>query len=529
MLDPWWCSDVHSNRKATAIAGASGRSGCARWRPDVQRPALKSAASRPDLVIVAFAAALSCVLGSCVLGGCGSREQLDFGTITNVEDSEPTAETDVSETAETPHTGAPQPAAPPAATVAPSATQPSQRQAIQGRLVDFWGHPVPDVELDVGGVRTVSAGDGSFYAPDVAEVYDLSFVLQIDGEAYETYGWTYQGLTQRAPVLQVFRGLAPRRATLRVELPSEDVRPLPCGSMAFGGQHGHQAFAIYQVSTAVSVVWRGVDAVPLNVQSLFWEPTDVGECDVPRQFLGWRQHDTVLSPGDDVTLLMEDPAVSRSVLTSSLTALVHSGDEGSLDAALFLRFTNGATLPVTSTTVENGVPFSFAVPVVEDTTLIVAASRSDVNVVDQAVAYTSLAADGLRDIELQPPATPRLLAPVDAARLAPAGAVFEWDNAGSVAMLVVTHQERFMTQFVVTANQRVELPDLSHLGLVLEPDAPYSWDVESHRNAPTVDEWLEAEFPLDPFSIDFATPVGPQVTSGTFARSAIRAISFSSR
>lgn len=396
---------------------------------------------------------------------------------------------------------------------------------VRGKIVDFWGHPVPDVMLDVGGVASAAATDGTFRAYGVSEVYDLSFVVRIDGEAIETYGWTYQGLTSREVVLPVYRGLPPRRASLHLELPAVDGGTFPCGAMALGGQRGHDAFSIYQRSTPVSVVWRGVDVLPLNVQSLFWQASDA-DCKVPVEFLGWRQDEATLYPGGDVTLALPDPNVSNAVGTSNIETVVRSDDEGTLTTSLFLRFANGASVPVSSQTTTSGVSTSFAVPVVDDTTLIVAGTRTGDAVANYAVDYTSFAAGTSLEVELRPEASPSLVQPAAEARLSPGARLFRWQPDNHVAILAVTKHEGFTEQFVVTSNNQIQLPDLSHLGFVPEPDAPFSWTVEFHGAAPTVEEWLETELPLDPFSVDFHSPMGRAVSSGNLARSEARTVYF---
>lgn len=473
------------------------------------------------------------------LYGCGERQRLDFGTLTN-DESPGLAQTSSSSTSFPPSGEAPPveptipsvtPAgsatiAPTATTIAPTATtNPIPSEPVRGKVLDFWGQPVANLSLDVGGITAATAADGTFEAHQVPLVYDVSFVVRLDVEAVETYAWTYQELIDRTPVLYVYRGLPQRRATLRLQLPSLGGGTLPCGAMALDGRHGHEAFAIYQASTPVPVVWRGTDAIAMNVHSLFWEASDAN-CDVPTLFSGWQQYEVPLLPGDDETLTMADPADSLPVATSQISGTVYSEGEGAIQAALFLRFASGATLPVGRRALGAETSFAFAAPLVDDTTLIVAASR--VAGTDYAVDYESYPSGAYSDIEIRLPEPPALVQPLDGAQLAPGAATFEWVSQNSVAMLVVSQAEGFTIQFLVTAQNRVQLPDLSHLGFSFEPGVPYNWGVETNRVAPTVDEWLESPFPLHPFSIDYDSPMGPEITSGAFSHSARRTVSFSS-
>lgn len=502
-------------------------------QPQTQRTthALSSALPRSRLgtALVATSQVVSC----CLLVGCWESKRLDFGTVI-VTDSPPrpsptpgmSTNPGASTTAAQPtSTGLTSDELAPTTSAAATDETVTPLRPVRGKVVDFWGHPVPNVALDVGGILSATASDGTFQVDDVPAVYDISLVVHIDGEAVETYGWTYQGLTYRDVVLPVFRGLPPRRATLRLDLPTSSDGTLPCGAMALGGKHSHDAFTIYQTSTPISLVWRSVDVLPLNVQSLFWRASDA-DCKVPVEFLSWRQDDTTLYPGDSVTLALAGPSDGNALGTSSIEAVVRSADEGTLTTSLFLRFENGASVPVSSLATASGGVTSFAVPVIDATTLIVAGTRTGDAVTNYAVDYASFAAGSPLEVELRPPTSPSLAQPADEGRLSQGSRLFQWEPDDRVAILAVTRQEGFSEQFVVTSNNRVELPDLSHLGLVLEPDAAFSWTVEFHGAAPTVEEWLQAEVPLDPFSVDFHSPMGRAVSSGSLARSEARTVYF---
>ena len=454
------------------------------------------------------------------VAACGGSARLEFGTLVNDEGEALNTDT----TAPITESDAPELVpAPSVVTVTPAPTQPAELPPVRGRVADFWGHPVPNVQLDVGGIRTTSGPDGSFQALSVPQVYDVSMVIEIDGEASERYAWTYQELTTRVPVLPVYRGLPPRRATLRLQLPSADGEMFPCGALAFGGEHGHDAFKIFQASSATSVVWRGVEAIDMNVHALFWESGDPANCDAPETFTAWRQYQRLLEPGSDVMLLVENVGPDSETSTRSIEATASNEGTGSLEASLFLRFPNGATLPVVSREVAADTAFSLPAPVIDETTVLVAASR--VGAADYAVDYQTLGSASSSAVALRTPRAPTLTRPAAEARGPVDTTVFEWAS-DSVSVLVVTELDAFHAQFLVTSKNRVTLPDLSHLGFELAPDVPHSWDIEVHHPAPTVDEWLEVEGGLDPFSTNFSSPVGLNASSGQFARSEVRRIFF---
>jgi hypothetical protein len=383
--------------------------------------------------------------------------------------------------------------------------------------------------LDVDGRRTTSNEQGEFEVLQVSAVYDVSLVVRIDGEAQEMYAWTFEGLTDRALTLPVFRGLPPKRATVQIKSLDSSGTSAPCGVTAMGGRHGHDVFGLYPELKA-SVVWRSLEGINLNVQTLFWQPLVSGDCDVPGEFQGWQPRELSLLPGSEVVLQLTGPEGSRAVSTAAVRGVIQSNEAGAIATSIFLRFGDGATLPVVSSEVagHGQDAFTYIAPVVDDTTLIVAASRGGIGAPDYAVAYEERRGVDDHDVELWLPAPPTPLEPAAGDRVL-LDRAFSWQG-DDVSLLVVTQDDAFVGQYVVTANGQATLPDLSHLGFQLRVEVPHRWTVEVHRAVGTVDEWLGTPGGgLNPFSSDFNVPVGPAVGSGDFARSTARTVVFASK
>jgi hypothetical protein len=84
---------------------------------------------------------------------------------------------------------------------------------VRGQVIDFWGHPLPNVPVEVSGsALTITDEHGRFEVPDVPAVYDASLISRSPSPR-EVYGWVYQWRTRRGPTLQRLSRLAQWDAT----------------------------------------------------------------------------------------------------------------------------------------------------------------------------------------------------------------------------------------------------------------------------------------------------------------------------
>lgn len=489
------------------------------------RPAYRGRVSRSSLPPYRSLRPVLCLV-ACL--GCGERKWLEFGTLVNTE---PNVPVEASVSGRTPSTGPEVPDAyggviPSALPAVPPAV-PDIRQ-VSGQVIDFWGHPVPSVELEVDGRLVTSDTEGLFEVSDVSERYDISLVVQVNGEASEAYGWTFEGLTRRDPTLQVYRGLPIRRANLLVRGPTQD-GGTPCGVVALGGKHGHATFKLYPELT-VSMVWRGVDA-PVDVHSLTWEPLEAGRCDLPVRYSSHTINRVVQVPGQVQELTIDAASGSAVVETNYVSGVVDSAVGGPLELSVFTRVTEGPTLPVANQNVElddadaAGAGFTLPVPRLSGASVTVAASRGGLGDGGYTVAYETWSPENEEPMVLTLPSLPLLETPEVDAAVPLERAPFAWRTDAEVAILAVAADDGFWGRFVVTSEQRAVLRDLSHLGMPAPPAGESAWSVEAYGGFRDVDEFTAAGGSLDPFSTDFRVPVGSRVGRGSLARSIPRGLS----
>lgn len=463
-------------------------------------------------------ASLLVLFPGLVASGCGERTRLELG------ESRPW---DLAGSNSSPASGVPSAAASSSDERTDEATTDATREmlpaaGVRGRVVDFWGQAVPHVALDVDGQVVRADVDGVFEVNEARKIYDVSLVVHIEGEARETYAWTFEGLTRRDPLLQVYRGLPPRRATLRFTRLGAADRTPPCAALAISGEHGHDAFA-FNEDARISFVWRGPRVLDASAEVLFWEPPSTGDCGAVEAYLFPDSRVLRIQPGGVYDVEVRDPVAAQTMATSTITGRVVAAEPVTM--SLFAQTSGGSSVPIPSSPVVNG-GYTQEVPLVEDATFVVAASRGGFGAVDYAVSYVMGVQPGTSDVDLALPSVSSLTSPPADARVA-RGESFEWEPTGVVSLFSVSEEQAFVTQYVVTRRSEVTLRDLSHLGATWNHGAEHRWAVERHGAVASLDEWSSG-FSLDPFSVDFAVPVGPHRKASHFARSALRSVRFDS-
>jgi hypothetical protein len=84
---------------------------------------------------------------------------------------------------------------------------------VHGRVIDFYGRPLPDTEVRIGAELVTTNDDGEFTVADVPETYSIDVRVERNGNSGDPYLWRYIGLTRRDPTLQSFQSSLPERYT----------------------------------------------------------------------------------------------------------------------------------------------------------------------------------------------------------------------------------------------------------------------------------------------------------------------------
>lgn len=403
---------------------------------------------------------------------------------------------------------------------------PDTLSRVQGRLIDFWGHPVPKVEMRVGKRDVTTDEYGNFTADGVDAPYDVTLALRILGDVTELYGWHFVGLTRRDPVLQVYKALTQHTAPFSFSVTGLGQDERWRGEIAIGGEHGQRAYPISESLETVAG-WRGPSPQDSALRLLLWSVSEEAPS-VPSAFLHTEERVVTLSEAEPVNVdfaLSEAPtplpAFSVGFTTTNAPDVSHL-------ATSYLRFNDGPSIQLAQVPrlSDDTVPFMALAPQLPDTSVTLAAlSGNGANSRNFVITYAPA---------VQPDTTVNLTFPVVSALSTPDEAVtdvtydtpFTWTDTAGAYVLVLEDLGVFQTVFVVTSEPEARVPNLEHLGIYYPHGGSYRWTVESHGDAEDIDDLCAGPGYLDPYSGDFLYPIGPRAGRGRFWRTAARNFAF---
>lgn len=399
---------------------------------------------------------------------------------------------------------------------------------VRGKIIDFYGHPVPGITIGIGSTDTVTNAEGEFVFENVPEVYDASFVIDLPNPR-KIFGWVFQGLTRRDPTLQVFQGLSQR--SMYTDLRAQGGAPTDTQNvtLAVGSVHGTaqiqnipangRDFADYE--------WFGPAATAATAHGLMWSYDE--DTELPTDYVSYTSFPFVL---DDAA--SERPLVNVSVAPTEITQANIGGtvtDLSETDRANYgyVRFTSGATIDLFQDDAGPGT-FSYLVPSLPDSSITFAAVDEDWNSRELALAHQDNVVPGTTNLALTLPATPSLTAPA-AGTDADDTTVFHFQNRQEGVDAVVVRIEStgfYEGLYIVTANNEFTIPPVLGGGFTLLVGENHFWQVEAHGTYASVDEMASPTGYASPFAIDvngtsgFTSLKGPRTGSGTLAISGRR-------
>lgn len=397
---------------------------------------------------------------------------------------------------------------------------------VRGKLIDFWGHVLPNVAIQIGETLTSSDENGEFVFEDVPATYDVSFhVTFMQYSQTRSFGWVFQGLTRRDPTLQVSWGLPVRSGNILVDpqnvtAVAEDQRI----SVAIGGDDGNwNTGNVGENGVQTSATWEGGSTTSATAHGLYFQFDEA--TDFPTSYLA---HDSTLVTLEDsseqaqITLDL-DPG---TLPAGNLQGTVEEASGTDRENSVFLRFDSGATIPLLT---HSGPPdsFTYLVPTIPNSSITVAASEGDAYYGSYAVAYANglAASSEAPDLVIPTPAT--LTSPADqltgvdetttfafqSLASNPGPFVVQFDNVDTTGL--------YQTLYVVTAEKQLTMPEVVDGGFALQANKVFEWRVATHGSFGSVDEMAGPSGYLDAFAVE-AEPVGPNLEDGQYTISAAR-------
>ncbi len=392
---------------------------------------------------------------------------------------------------------------------------------MRGRLIDFWGHELPGVALEVDGTPTTTDQHGEFEVASVSTEYDVSLVVNAGVERRVTHGWLFQGLTRRDPTLQIYDGLESRSGDFGVEQTGGSFGESRTLTVGLGSPDGSKVVNVDEGGLGLAtMVWRGGSTTVATAHGLLFQADP--ETSLPNDYLAYAESSpAVLSVDDAADFALDLTPPASSIPTNTLQGSVVPDVGLDRENAVFLRFTSGAAIEL-ARMLSAPDAFSVLVPTISRSSVTVAVSEGGFRDDPFALAH----ADGLGSgatVALTIPEPSTLLLPLAGATDVTTATPFSFRRSGGPGAVLVRIQrtDYLDTLNVVTAREEITLPEFSVGALAIRPAETYSWVVETHGDQMTVDELAAPAGFLDAFSWnDHSVPAGPHRGSGTFTRSA---------
>jgi len=402
---------------------------------------------------------------------------------------------------------------------------------VNGRVIDFFRRPVPGVPVSIGEQTVATSVDGRFSIAGVEAPYDAKLILATTRfNSPSRYGYVYEGLTRADPTLQVDSALAQRSSisldvTLQnAELADDTERMVILGFASPDARFVEPSIQSEVLSILGEPAWTGPVAITGPVHALRVISTEGFAGSRPAVYEGHRA--STLSASDGAVAELALDVQASLVPTATITGSVAGGTLDARSNGVAVRFDDGAVLPIID---ESGADptFEYLVPAFERSTITVAAV--DGIAAPYAVAWRDGLAPGTTDIALTVPNPVNLAAPQADAPVTPR-TPYSWSSLGQTARTFVWHLEfrdTFEGMLVITARTQIELPTFAD-GFTVPAGTPYSWSVETHGDARTVDALAGPDGFLAPFAVVESYPIGSARGSGYYTESARRSATMGS-
>jgi hypothetical protein len=371
---------------------------------------------------------------------------------------------------------------------------------VHGRVIDFYGRALPDIDVRIGEATTTTDDDGEFTIPDVPETYTLDFRVNRNGVAGATYTWRYIGLTRRDPTVQSFQSSLPQRnmgMLLTSDLPSTSTDLI---SVAFGTDQGSQGRTFEYNGSDNSVDWAGPTSIAATGHGLVMH---VDDDEFPTGYGAYETKDISFSDGADLDWAFAVDG-ETPVAVANVSGTVSVANEESRSNFAFVNFTSNAVISLFETypTDEN---FTYLVPSIPNASVLLLAENTGQYDYSGAYAYRYGIAPGQSNVtlQIQAPPVPEIPLPDDTVDEM---TEFSWDNDAPVSIVRIEDNGIYRGVYIVTTQKTLTAEEA---GLeTLRRGQRHFWSVATHGDCASLDECTGADGILDPMyfydSNDFA-------------------------
>lgn len=403
---------------------------------------------------------------------------------------------------------------------------------VKGKVIDFWGRPIPNLPVQIGNELTTTDAKGAFTVADVPATYDVSMAFT-HNDRDQVDAWVYQGLTRRDPTLQMFFGADEDRYGYAAYTfnPKPTLAATETISVGFGGVDGNYLHDDVSVdgTTGSEVDWNGPETVLQNFHALRWTQ-DVNK--LPVAYTGYGTGSAMLTEYETNAPSVTIPFAKANIPTAFLEGTVTSTGAGTRYNQVYLGFKDNARIKLLDD--DGPDAFKYVVPNtanVANSDISVAALRG-YQYSGFAVAHADIVAAG---------AKPALKIPPLVVQLTPAAGAKNVDqttkfslkdpggNPGPYLLMFYSQKpsdpnavQAFQCIYVVTAATQLTIPTIIGGGLAMYPGNDYLWSVATFGAFPSVDAMLEPKGFIDEFAYDERDAYGPHRVSGEYSNTDVR-------
>jgi hypothetical protein len=393
---------------------------------------------------------------------------------------------------------------------------------INGRVIDFYRRPMPNVPVTIGGTTVATNAQGQFSIGGVQAPYDASLTINFVRSGRTAHlGYVYEGLTRIDPTLQALEGLTERStdATLFVNAIGFD-DPLRNLIVTFGGADAFSLNTHLDADAIFSARWSGPPSLSGVLRTLLVTRANDDSSDAPvTSYESFQTGTFALSESIDTELTLAANGAPVAVANVS----------GSVDVAapvdrvnnFGLRFADGTRMELAEDR-EQTTAFSYLVPNLPGATISVVATNSEF-VLPFAAAHRDNIAPGETNVALAIPNAVTVASPAQGAVVS-RDTPFVWSAFGQTATTFVWRLEFLDTtdyMFIVTNRTMVTVPEFAD-GFSLPDNVPAFWSVETHGDYPTVDSAAGPTGYMDSLALRNDWPDGPNSADGYFTESVRR-------
>jgi hypothetical protein len=394
---------------------------------------------------------------------------------------------------------------------------------VHGKVIDFWGTPVPNMPLMVGDTLTNTDEDGEFVVEEVANTYDveLAFDIPYNGNP-RAKAYLFHGLTRRDPTIQLRQAFDIRSARAVVTPANVTLATGDIIKIAVGGDTGNVSTSMQANGLEFSCNWEGSETTQQTAHALHLSLDD--DTDLPTAYKSFDSSLVALAETGKSQVSLD--LTPKTVVTGTLQGTATTGGGTDRENWVYLRFDTGAVMQLINDS-SGSNSFSYLLPVLPSSSITVAASEGWEEVEGPfAITYkTGLSADAKPALKIPTPAT--LVSPGDGADGVDAETKFRFTSPASNSGPFVIHFENvnvpgpFQDLYVITAEKELTIPDVLDGGFELNPGDAIRWNVETHGAFDSVDAMAGPDGFLDLFAWENG-PVGPLTDDGEWTNSAPR-------